>query len=154
MNSKTIMWIVVVLVLVVLGIYWYMPSSNTYNTPTVTPPVTDNTAGTQPVPPTVTPPTTSQPAITPPAAGQTASLAISIKNFAFSPANVTVKAGTVVTWTNNDTTQHTVTSDVGGVLKSATLNPGMTYSFITSQKGTFSYHCSIHPMMKGTLTID
>ncbi|HET6924285.1 MAG TPA: cupredoxin family copper-binding protein [Candidatus Saccharimonadales bacterium] len=83
------------------------------------------------------------------------SMNVTIQNFAFSPANLTVPQGTAVTWTNKDSTAHTVTSDSGGpfVLNSGTIEPGLTFSTTLNKTGTFPYHCSIHPNMKGTITV-
>jgi plastocyanin len=81
-------------------------------------------------------------------------ITVSIKNFAFDPAMVSVKAGTTVTWINNDSVSHTVTSDSGNFLNSATLAPGESFSFTFATPGTESYHCAIHPMMKGTVTVE
>ncbi len=80
--------------------------------------------------------------------------AVSIKDFSFSPATVTVKKGTKVTWTNNDSTAHTVTADSGNGPDSSTLNPGDTYSFTFSSAGTFAYHCSFHSNMHGTVVVE
>lgn len=80
------------------------------------------------------------------------SAAISLANFAFSPASITVKAGTKVTWTNKDSTTHTVTSD-SGVFNSGNLPPNSSFSFTFSTPGTFSYHCSIHTYMTGTVMV-
>lgn len=70
----------------------------------------------------------------------------------FAPATLTVPVGTTVTWTNNDVTAHTTTSD-NGVWDSGTLNPGASYSFTFMTKGTFGYHCTIHSFMKGTVVV-
>lgn len=78
--------------------------------------------------------------------------AVSISNFAFSPANLTVKQGTTVTWTNNDSTGHTITGNNGGPA-SGTVQPGQTYSYTFSTIGTFNYHCSIHSYMTGIVTV-
>ena len=78
---------------------------------------------------------------------------VSIKGFAFSPASLTVSTGTTVTWTNNDSVTHTVTSDTGA-FSSGNLDPGQTFSFTFSQAGTFAYHCSIHTSMHGTVTVN
>jgi plastocyanin len=77
--------------------------------------------------------------------------AVMVANFAFSPASITVKRGTTVTWTNQDGTGHTVTSDNG--LFQATLAPKATFSYTFKDAGTFSYHCSIHSFMKGTVIV-
>jgi plastocyanin len=76
-----------------------------------------------------------------------------IKNFAFTPASMTVKAGTVVTWTNDDNASHTVTSDSGTTLNSPAINVGGTFSFTFTTPGTYAYHCSIHPSMHGTIVV-
>jgi plastocyanin len=101
------------------------------------------------------------PGMTMPAAGATsansapvAGNAVQIKNFAFSPATLTVKAGTTVTWTNQDTDAHTVTSTgSGGPLKSAALSTGQTYTYTFTTAGTYSYLCTIHPFMTATVTV-
>jgi plastocyanin len=78
--------------------------------------------------------------------------AVSIANFAFSPASITVKVGDQVTWTNNDSTTHTVTADDNS-FSSGDLAPGATFSFTFTKAGTFPYHCSIHTSMKGTVVV-
>ncbi|MCQ4079371.1 plastocyanin/azurin family copper-binding protein [Streptomyces sp. RB6PN25] len=80
--------------------------------------------------------------------------AVSIKNFAFSPAVLKVKVGTTVTWTNQDGDAHTVTSaGSGGPLKSAPLTTGATYSYTFTKPGTYAYFCSIHPFMTATVEV-
>ena len=76
-----------------------------------------------------------------------------IQNFAFSPNNLTVKTGATVTWVNKDSTTHTVTSDNGAFTSSSNLNPGSNYTFTFTKAGTYPYHCSIHPEMKGTIVV-
>jgi plastocyanin len=77
---------------------------------------------------------------------------IDIQNFTFSPATLTITVGTKVTWTNQDTVGHTVIADDNS-WGSGNLNQGDTFSFAFSQPGTFAYHCSVHPNMKGTITV-
>ena len=77
---------------------------------------------------------------------------VSIKNMAFSPVSLTVSAGATVTWTNNDTTAHTVTAD-NGSFDSGNIAVGAKYSKVFSSAGTFSYHCTLHPEMRGTVVI-
>lgn len=80
--------------------------------------------------------------------------AVAIKNFAFSPATLKVKVGTTVTWTNQDTDAHTVTSaGSGGPLHSATLATHATYSYTFTKPGTYAYLCTIHPFMTGTVEV-
>src|SRR3989338_5900720 len=97
-------------------------------------------AGTQP--PSAQPPSTEPPATTPPAA-TTAS--VSIKNFAFSPAELTVAKGTKVVWTNEDSAPHTIASDT---FSSGSLSNGGKFEFVFSEAGTFDYICGLHPSMK------
>jgi plastocyanin len=78
--------------------------------------------------------------------------AVTILNFAFGPAVVTVKPGTTVHWTNHDAEAHTVTSDTGA-FGSPVLQPGAGYSFTLTKPGTYHYHCTIHPFMTGTVTV-
>jgi len=78
---------------------------------------------------------------------------ITIQDFAFSPLTLTIHAGDTVVWTNQDAMGHTVTSDSGGELNSSTIPGGGTYSHTFAAAGTYSYHCSIHPSMKGTIIV-
>ena len=77
---------------------------------------------------------------------------IIIANMSYTPASLTVKRGTTVTWMNQDTTTHNVIGDNGGP-SSGTLVSGQNYSYTFNQTGTFLYHCSIHPSMKGTVIV-
>jgi amicyanin len=77
---------------------------------------------------------------------------VAIRNFAFGPQVVTIKAGTTVHWTNNDTEAHTVTSD-NGVFHSPVLQPGASYSYTFTKPGTYSYYCTIHPFMTGKVVV-
>jgi len=78
--------------------------------------------------------------------------AVSISDFSFQPAAVTVAVGTTVTWTNNDSAGHTVTADDGS-FKSTTLATGATFSQTFATAGTFAYRCAIHSSMTGTVTV-
>jgi amicyanin len=78
--------------------------------------------------------------------------AVHIKNLAFSPATVTIKAGSTVVWTNDDSIQHDVTFDGGGIASSV-LNHNDTFSHAFLTAGTYHYICSIHPFMHGTVIV-
>jgi plastocyanin len=78
---------------------------------------------------------------------------IMIQNFAFSPASITVAKGTTVTWVNEDSVNHQVVSDSGAVFTSTSLPKGGSYSFNFNNPGTYPYHCSIHPSMKGAVIV-
>lgn len=76
---------------------------------------------------------------------------VSIKNFSFSPSDIKVKRGTTVTWKNEDTSTHKIKSDT---FESGDITTGNTYQFKFEDTGTFNYICSIHPSMKGTVTVE
>ncbi len=79
---------------------------------------------------------------------------VAIKNFAFAPAALKVKAGTTVTWTNQDADAHTVTSQgAGGPLASPSLTTGQTYSYTFAKPGKYAYLCTIHPFMTATVEV-
>lgn len=84
---------------------------------------------------------------------QPSSVVINIKNFSFNPTPLTIKVGTKVTWINNDGAPHTITSDTGDLLNSPVLNSGQSFSFIFTTPGITNYHCNIHPMMKGAISV-
>ena len=75
---------------------------------------------------------------------------VSISGMSFSPGSLTVKAGTTVTWTNNDNTVHTVTADDAS-FSSGDMNNGSSYSHTFSAAGTYPYHCNYHPAMKASV---
>ena len=77
---------------------------------------------------------------------------VTIANFSFSPASLTVSAGTTVTWTNNDSTAHTVTLDDGSAA-SGDIAGGATFQHTFTTAGTFTYHCRIHPTMTATIVV-
>ncbi len=74
---------------------------------------------------------------------------------AYQPASVTVKKGATVTWTNQDTVRHDVTPDEDGeAFKGSQLLPqGESYSHTFNEPGTYTYHCSPHPHMTGSVTV-
>jgi plastocyanin len=78
---------------------------------------------------------------------------VKIDNFSFSPAILTVKAGTQITWTNGDDIPHTVVSD-GHTFKSKVLGSGEKFTFTAGKPGTYSYTCSIHPNMTGKVVVE
>jgi plastocyanin len=78
--------------------------------------------------------------------------ASSMTTTAFAPNPVTVAVGGSVTWVNNDNTTHTSTAN-GGSWNSGSLAPGRTFTMTFSSAGTFTYRCTIHPGMTGTVTV-
>ncbi len=109
--------------------------------------------------PTPTPATTPR-ATAGPTAGTTAGLTaapagatqVDIRGFAFAPATVTVAVGGTVSWVNGDTASHTVVFDDGSP-SSGTLATGQAFKRTFDTAGTFTYHCSIHPSMTGTVIV-
>ena len=77
---------------------------------------------------------------------------MAIKDFSFDPAELTVKVGAKVTWTNQGDASHTVTFDTGGV-DSDTLKAGATYDHVFDAAGSFAYHCNFHSSMKGVIVV-
>jgi plastocyanin len=78
--------------------------------------------------------------------------AVAIKGFAYAPKKATATLGDTVVWTNADFVPHSVTSD-SSVFDSPDLEPKARYTWVASRKGTFSYHCEMHPQMAGTLVV-
>lgn len=78
--------------------------------------------------------------------------AASIIDYAFSPASITVKAGSAVTWTNTGSAPHTVTADDGS-FDSGSLANSATFAHTFAKAGTFTFHCAIHSSMKGTVVV-
>jgi len=84
---------------------------------------------------------------------------VNIQNYKFSPANITVKKGTAVTWTNKDSIEHNVVSSTnvpaGGPPTSAPLlGKDQQFTFTYDTVGTFDYHCMSHPYMTGSVTVE
>jgi len=134
--------------------------SNPSPSPVVTPPPVapspatnpSSNLNTEPAPAPVTPTTTS-PA---PGAAKPATASVAIQNFSFSPATLTVKRGTEVTWTNNDSVPHRIVPDAAnssGGPQSGTLSQGDQFSFTFDKTGSFGYICQIHPSMSGTVIV-
>ena len=84
---------------------------------------------------------------------QASAASVKISGFAFSPADLPITAGTKVTWTNDDSTAHSIVSSDLPALSSPILPNGGTYEFTFAQPGTYAYHCGIHASMKGTVTV-
>jgi amicyanin len=89
----------------------------------------------------------------PPAAAAAAGAAeVKVDNFSFSPATLTVAAGTTVTWTNRDDIPHNVVS-TEKVFKSKVMDTDEKFSYTFTKAGSYAYFCSIHPHMTGTVVV-
>ena len=78
---------------------------------------------------------------------------IDISNFMYSPGVLTVKVGSTLTITNKDDAEHTATSDTEGAFDTGTLTQGKSMRIKLNKVGTFSYHCSFHAFMHGTIEV-
>ena len=76
-----------------------------------------------------------------------------MQNLRFHPASVTVKAGQTVTWTNDDTVDHNVTSKSGAHFMSQAFGHGRTYRYTARAPGTITYVCTLHPGMNGKIVV-
>ncbi len=83
---------------------------------------------------------------------QKADADVNIQNFAFGPSVVTIKVGQTIKWTNNDSVQHSATSDDSSWY-TGILNPGESKILTFNKVGSFTYTCSLHPNMKGSVIV-
>jgi plastocyanin len=77
---------------------------------------------------------------------------ITINSFAFTPKKLTVKAGTTVTWTNQDQTIHSIVCPELK-LRSTPLDTNDSFSYTFSKAGNYDYICGVHPFMKGQVVV-
>lgn len=82
-----------------------------------------------------------------------ADVEVNIDNFTYNPQQITVKAGTTVTWVNHDDIPHTVTSS-NQAFKSKALDTDEKFAFTFSTPGTFQYFCALHPHMTGSIVVE
>jgi plastocyanin len=76
---------------------------------------------------------------------------VDINHFAFHPPTLRVKKGAKVSFTNSSNVTHTASS---GSFNTNHIKPGTTKVVKFTQKGTFAYHCEIHPFMKGKIVVE
>ena len=74
-------------------------------------------------------------------------------DLSFDPPQINVPTGTIVSWTNADSIQHTVTSDEQGLFDAGPISPGDTFENVFDSAGEFGYHCAIHPFMTGVVMV-
>jgi plastocyanin len=79
-------------------------------------------------------------------------VAVTISNYMFMPMSLTVKPGTTVTWTNDDSVDHTVTS-TSKVFTSGNIAHGKSFSYTFTKPGTYEYMCTIHPFMTASVVV-
>ena len=138
MNSKIIIGVVVAVIVIGGGVFLLNKSNssqmNMQNTPAQTQGQTQAN------------PTTGSTQTT------TGKNAVTIQNYAFSPATLTVKVGDKVTWTNQDSVGHSATADDNS-FDTGVIAQGQSGSTTFSKAGTYTYHCSVHPSMHGTIVV-
>ena len=79
---------------------------------------------------------------------------IVIKDFHFTPETLTVKVGEKVTWINRDEEPHTVVSVEKQFKKSSALDTDQEFTITADAPGTYTYYCSVHPKMTGTIVVE
>ncbi len=148
MSKKTVIWLLVALV-VVVGLYMVFASQSSSPSYTQNPP--SNTSGSQPnsLPNTAS---NNPPAGTPLVSNTSVTKYVKIQSYTFGPDTYVVSPGTTIVWTNYDSVQHTVTSN-NGYFASNHLGTGQSFSYKFTTKGTYYYHCSIHPDMLGRIIV-
>lgn len=149
MNKGLIIGIVILLALIIIGglVYYLVLMPSKYSMPVTTPNVNSNA-------PLNTIPVNQAPVIpvtqAPPVNSGAKIVNITIANFAFNPANVSVNKGDTVKWINDDQVPHQI-AIMGST--SQVLNTGDSYSVTFDVAGSFDYHCNIHPSMTGNVTV-
>ena len=87
-----------------------------------------------------------------PVATKSATATVNIRDFAFRPATLNVSRGTTVVFANRDSVRHTATR--GGSFTTGRIRSGKSKSVRFGSRGTYRYHCSIHPEMRGKIVVD
>lgn len=77
---------------------------------------------------------------------------LTMQHSAYQPANIQVRIGTTVTWTNQDNVPHSITFK-NGMKDSGLLYQGQSFSYTFNTPGTYQYYCSVHPYMVATVTV-
>ncbi len=80
--------------------------------------------------------------------------AVTIVDYTYKPADLTVPAGTTVEFTNEDSTPHTATSKQSGAFETGSIDTGKSAKVTLEEPGTYAYYCAFHPFMKGTVTVE
>ncbi len=146
MSSKLRACLILVSLSLVLGSLSAIACGSSKKSPTATPKPIVTTA------PSATPMTTMPAPTVGPTPTMVQTTSVTIKDFEFTPASITVSVGATVTWTNDGPSTHTVTADDGS-FNSGNLDKGKTFSHTFNTAGTFGYHCSIHPFMTATVVV-
>ncbi|HEX5713675.1 MAG TPA: cupredoxin family copper-binding protein [Solirubrobacterales bacterium] len=84
----------------------------------------------------------------------TGSDAVTVRDYTYEPARITVPKGATVTFVNRDSTPHTATSKESGLFESGSLETGKSGQVVLGESGAFAYYCLFHPFMKGTVVVE
>ena len=79
---------------------------------------------------------------------------IEIRDFMFNPPTITVKSGETITWVNRDEEPHTIVSVEKQFKKSSALDTDQEFTITAGAPGTYTYFCSVHPKMTGTIVVE
>jgi plastocyanin len=79
---------------------------------------------------------------------------VTIRDYLYEPARISVLTGTTVTFANRDSTPHTATSKQQGAFESGSIDTGGAGEVILNEAGTFPYYCLFHPFMRGTIVVE
>jgi plastocyanin len=88
------------------------------------------------------------------ASGAQQSKRVTIVDYEYEPATITVPVGSVVQFTNRDSTPHTATSKESGAFESGSIDTGETGRIKLDESGTYAYYCAFHPFMKGIVRVE
>lgn len=103
--------------------------------------------------PDASPPPADRPVPAPRAAApKPQAVTVNIRGMAFTPRVVTLRPGDSVTWVNGDDRDHTVTA-ADGAFNSGNIRPGGSFTFRFPRAGNYPYSCSLHPRMRGTVSV-
>ncbi len=91
-------------------------------------------------------------ASSPPETSTTLQNNVTIHDLEFTPSTLPIDKGDYITWTNNDSVTHTVTSDTGA-FDSGNIDLGSSFTHQFNETGTFPYHCTVFLFMKGTIIV-
>jgi plastocyanin len=78
---------------------------------------------------------------------------VTINDYTYTPATLTVHAGDTVIWINQDSIPHTVTALDGKSFDSGAIDPSASWKFVFTKAGHFNYRCAIHPDMRGAIDV-
>jgi plastocyanin len=77
---------------------------------------------------------------------------VAIRGFQYAPESITVELGDTVVWRNQDIVPHTATAKAKG-LDTGSIGANTSGQYVAKAKGTYTYDCTFHPTMKGTLVV-